>query len=398
MNASLWIRDLLGDAWSVTGQMSEEVAAYASRLWVRDARTGLMSLSTVLFLLFVAEIGVQAHFGLDHSHLYTFGLLSMLALHVLVSAGAVQDTKSIYVLGTVLLVVSGTAIMLLAHQAGAFTFTLFASIALLFVVVPILPWGLREASVVTLLIYLTFTASAFTGASRFNPQILWALQFIMIGAGVISLVMVARNTLIRKTDVRVRFELEKAHNKLLELSHLDPLTQTYNRRFLTDKFNEHLDLWRAQRLVCHFAYIDVDNFKPINDSFGHDFGDRVLRALSAGFNAVFKNRGFLVRMGGDEFALMFHGSDPEALIGEGKRLMQHSIPNRKCDVDLSVGLVTIPPDSSFTMEQVLRLADNVLYEAKDRKEVYSGQLNLVTCRMVHREAAVDEARAEETAT
>ncbi len=396
MTAYRLLVNLLRDAWSITGLMSDEVAAYASRLWVNDARSGLMSLSAAMFLLFLAEICVQARFGLDRAYLYTFGLLSVLAVHIMISARAVQDTRSIYVLGTALMVVSGTAIMLLAHQAGAFTFTLFSGVALLFVVVPIVPWGLREAAIVTALIYLTFTASAVSGGTRFDPQTLWALQFIMIGAGLNSLAMVARNTIIRKTDFRVRFELEKAHNKLLQLSHLDPLTQAYNRRFLSDQFAEHLARWQSDNHICHFAYIDIDNFKPINDTFGHDFGDRVLRALSKGFSSVVSERGFLVRMGGDEFALLFYGDDPNALMFEGRRIMLKSITGRKHPIDVSVGLVTIPPDANFTMEQVMRLADDALYEAKERKETFSGQMNMVVCEMAHRPVKIGERRPEET--
>lgn len=390
-----WLLNMLRDAWSITGRMSDEVAAYANKLWVSDARSGLVSLSVVMFLLFGAELAVQARFGIDRVHLYTFGLLAMLAVHIMFSAKAVQDTRSIYVLGTALLVVSGTAIMLLAHQVGAFTFTLFSSVALLFVVVPIVPWGLREATIVTALIYLTFTASAVSGGTRFDPQTLWALQFIMIGAGLISLAMVARNTLIRKTDFRVRFELEKAHNKLLQLSHLDPLTQAYNRRFLSDQFSEHLERWQADNLTCHFAYLDVDNFKPINDTFGHDFGDRVLRVLSKSFRAVFSKRGFLVRMGGDEFALMFHGDNPEALVERGKRIMMKSLPAGRCNVNLSVGLVTIPPDAGFSMDQVMRLADHALYEAKERKETFAGPINVVICTMAHTHVTNDELESED---
>ena len=218
--------------------------------------------------------------------------------------------SALYMLGTTLLMISGTAFVLLAHKTGDFNQVLFASVALLFMVAPLVPWGLREAVLVTGLIYLTFTVSTLTSYERFDSESLWSLQFIMLSAGLISLLLVMRNTTIRKADLQTRFDLEQTNRKILHLSNKDPLTGAWNRRFLKNVFEAKTQAWHADGKDFHFAYLDLDNFKPINDNCGHDFGDEVLRCVSQHFTVALGDDGYLVRMGGDEFALLYTSDDP----------------------------------------------------------------------------------------
>lgn len=97
-----------------------------------------------------------------------------------------------------MLVVNGVAFVLLAQHAGAFNTALFASVILLFLLMPLVPWGLREAAVVVALVYAVFTTSTLSVAGRFDHNTLWMLQFAMITAGVTTLVVISRNTLVRR--------------------------------------------------------------------------------------------------------------------------------------------------------------------------------------------------------
>lgn len=372
----------LRDAWSMNSYATDHVNLYAQKLVVDQARAGLMTLSLILFVLFGMETYMFMHFGYSRNHVYTGSLLVLLSMHMFFSAHATRDARTIYMLGTILLLISGTAFVLLAHQTGTFSLALFAGITMLFMVIPIVPWGLREATLVLALVYSTFTVSTWSSSREFDSQMLWALQYIMLGAGLISLAMVVRNTTVRKMDIRTRYDLELANRKMLHLSNKDPLTGAWNRRYLNNNFNIMTERWHSDGYTYHFAFLDLDDFKPINDSFGHDFGDEVLRTLSSVISDTLGEQGCLVRMGGDEFALLFHGEEPEALISNCLTEINRSVTPpgkyKHMKIGVSLGLVSVPPGLIATQEDIYREADASLYQAKERKNDISGNINMVS--------------------
>ncbi|MEN8207285.1 MAG: GGDEF domain-containing protein [Pseudomonadota bacterium] len=380
----------LGDAWGVYQYACDDTASYARKLGFQEARKGVTDMSLTLLLLFTMESIFFDSFSFQESYWYTTALLALLAFHILLSAQAARDIRSLYLLGTTLLIISGTAIVLLAHKTGMFDLVLFSSVILLYLVVPMVPWGLREALVVLAMIYGTFTVSIFTVhpnsggqviRSHFDHQTTWSLQLIMVGAVVISLGMVTRNILVRKSDIRNRFALEQRNKRLMHLSNRDALTGAWNRRFLKNAFEKKTTEWRSHGLAYHFAFLDIDNFKPINDKWGHDFGDDVLRCVTHAYSEVLGEKGFFVRMGGDEFALLFTGDDPEGLLSSGLEAIHRRIrpPTDSYDekITISIGMVSTSPDAPASQEVIYRTADKALYEAKERKGVIAGNLNLV---------------------
>ena len=371
----------LKDAWSTTSFATEDVSFYAQKLTTDEARKGLMGLSLVMLVLFGVESLLFKNSGLGTNAVSTCILLAFLSLHILVSARATRDSRSLYLLGTTLLIISGTAFVLLAQSSGSFNIALFASVTLLFMVVPIVPWGLKEALLVLCLIYGTFTLSTWSTSNNFDAETLWSLQFIMLGAGTISLTLVARNTVVRKTDIRNRFELEQLNRKMMHLSHKDPLTGTWNRRFLMNVFADKSAEWHAAGKMYHFAFLDLDDFKPVNDNYGHDFGDEVLRRVSQMFSQAVKEDGFLIRMGGDEFALLFISDDPETLIANTTEAIQQTIKppglRQHMPIGVSAGIASIPPGSTLSQDDIYRAADAALYKAKARKEHFAEHANIV---------------------
>ena len=372
----------LQDAWRASGFSSGEVALFARNAMLEETRRGLVLLGVVLLCIFSASALLFYQFGFAHSTVYTTGLLALLSAHIMVSARAARDASALYMLGTTLLMISGTAFVLLAHKTGDFNQVLFASVALLFMVAPLVPWGLREAVLVTVLIYLTFTVSTLTSYERFDSESLWSLQFIMLSAGLISLLLVMRNTTIRKADLQTRFDLEQSNRKILHLSNKDPLTGAWNRRFLKNVFEAKTQAWHADGKDFHFAYLDLDNFKPINDNCGHDFGDEVLRCVSQHFTAALGDDGYLVRMGGDEFALLYTSDDPEQQITNCLQKIRAAIRSpgqcKSMAIGMSVGLASVPVGVELSQEAIYREADEALYSAKARKGQYRDTANVVS--------------------
>ena len=380
----------LGDAWAVDQYACDETTCYARKLGLPEARKGIADMSLILLLLFGMEAIFFESFRYDLSYWYSTTLLAMLSLHILLSARAARDIRSLYLLGTTLLIISGMAIVLLAHQAGTFDLMLFSSVILLYLVVPMVPWGLREALIVLVMIYATFTTSIFSlhpfgGGqvirSHFDLQTVWSLQLIMAGAMVISLGMVVRNILVRKSDIRNRFALEQKNIRLMQLSNRDALTGAWNRRFLKNAFYNKAAEWRRQGLVYHFAFLDIDNFKPINDQWGHDYGDDVLRCVTHAYTEVLSETGFFIRMGGDEFALLFTGDDPVGLLSSGlsavHRRLRPPSGSQGENISISIGMVSIAPADGAAEDVIYHAADKALYEAKERKGGIAGDINLV---------------------
>jgi diguanylate cyclase (GGDEF)-like protein len=364
------LRDL-GELWSLTRFDGVELSEYAETLMFGDTRRGLMTLGIVSMLLLAASALAYALLGFDGIYVYSCSVLSALSLHITVSARAVQETRVLYLLGTTLLVVNGVAIVLLAHHAGSLNAALFAAVILLFLVMPLVPWGLREAAAIVALVYVLFTVSTLSVEGRFDRETLWMLQLAMLGAGLTTLTVIARNALIRRDDIRTRFELEKAHDRMQLLSLKDPLTGAWNRRFLEQKFAEIRRDYRRYGRTMSFALIDVDNFKMLNDSQGHDYGDLVLTRLVANFLALFKENEHLVRLGGDEFLLLMGGDDTRDMIERGATALrtdpQLFSGSAASQVGVSVGLLSLPPDVDASLEEVYRAADQALYESKARK-------------------------------
>ena len=169
------------------------------------------------------------------------------------------------------------------------------------------------------------------------------------------------------------YDLERAVSGQEQLRHLastDPLTNTLNRRALSEKLEQEMD--RAARyaslLTC--MMIDIDNFKQINDTHGHLVGDRILKQLAALLKREQRSPDAVARYGGEEFVVLL----PETTLAESrnfaervlKRVSSHDFgePGRPVRVTISIGLASYPDERVTDGESLLRLADTHLYRAK----------------------------------
>ena len=281
---------------------------------VEETRRGVMSMSLLLLLLIAAGLVAYAELELGNAYLYGYGLVALLAAHIYFSARSIGDIKVLHLLGITLLTVSATAFVSIAHQTSHVSGLLLANIMLLFMIVPVVPWGLREGTTVVFIIYSSLTLSIGSVIERFDTDTLWTLQFFMGAAAMISLALVARGVGVRKNDISARFDLEQAREHLFRLSNIDPLTGAWNRRYLPQAMDNLVERFGdGVRQFC-FAVFDVDDFKILNDTYGHEAGDAVLVCVSEAFTTRLNDNGYFLRLGGDEFALMLVHEDPTAFI------------------------------------------------------------------------------------
>ncbi|HEX9174013.1 MAG TPA: GGDEF domain-containing protein [Telluria sp.] len=363
--AAMMVDDLSG-VWSCTEFRLPGLGDYAAPVITGETRRGVALLSLVAMLFLGLAAAVSSAFGLGASYTYTYSLLAALALHIYLSSGRVEQLGALYLLAMLLLVVCGSALVLLAQRAGQLHAILLLSVAVLIMLVPVVPWGLREAAASTGAIYLMFTASTWLSRFRFAALDLWVLQCLMLIAALISLALVGRALGLRKHDLKLRFELEQAQRELIELVDRDHLTGCWNRRHLESDFERVVARHHAAGVTSYFGLFDIDRFKSINDTFGHGTGDAVLRAVHAAFSDLAGDQ-YLARLGGDEFALLMCGPDvpgrvERALASVGAQLPA-ALPGG-AKVTVSLGLVRLPAQAGPAFDSAYRQADELLYAAK----------------------------------
>ena len=222
--------------WSSTDFESDELTHYAEQFMKTEVSHGVGILGLVTLLLLIASSILYGLLEYSELYLYTCAMLGLLCLHVMFTSRRVSDTKALYLLCMTLIIVSGVAFVLLAHREGNFNNALLPSIVVLFMVIPIVPWGLREGLAIVSLIYLVFTLSTVSVEGRFSSDNLLVLQFMMLVSSMISLTILSRNVSVRKDDIKARYELENAHRNMERLSYEDSLTGAWNRRYFEVQF------------------------------------------------------------------------------------------------------------------------------------------------------------------
>ncbi|GAU77034.1 sensor domain-containing diguanylate cyclase [Fusibacter sp. 3D3] len=182
--------------------------------------------------------------------------------------------------------------------------------------------------------------------------------------------MLSAHLAIALINNKQRNELNHMIEKLNELSFIDSLTGIYNRQafneFLPSLYKEAIDL--KQNLV--FAMIDLDNFKALNDAFGHQEGDLCLQQFGDLLKDVVGNLGYSYRYGGDEFSVLFMGIELEVVDSILEEICQKSSKMYTLDphltVSASIGAVFIENGdcADLQMRSFISYADNALYIAK----------------------------------
>lgn len=156
--------------------------------------------------------------------------------------------------------------------------------------------------------------------------------------------------------------------KIRQFAERDQLTGLWNRRAVLKKMQEMHDLWQKQQQSYSLILLDLDHFKLINDSLGHDAGDAALRRCATTLSAVVRSQDLVSRYGGEEFLLLFPGvaASELPLIAEKIRMTlagcQLIWQNQPIELSASLGYITVYPGAKA--EQLLTLADKAMYQAK----------------------------------
>ncbi|MDP5254315.1 MULTISPECIES: sensor domain-containing diguanylate cyclase [unclassified Vibrio] len=173
------------------------------------------------------------------------------------------------------------------------------------------------------------------------------------------------------SDIRELFE---DYHQLSALAHQDSLTQVSNRRAFEYYLDELILRCKEKQKVFALLYLDLDNFKQVNDRFGHQQGDRVLQKLANTLNAALRKGDMIARLGGDEFAILIHDCGDEAsiltMIKRFEQQITAALDNFELSVNLgaSIGAAFFPQDG-IRQDTLLEVADKRMYHLKFQKKL-----------------------------
>jgi len=170
--------------------------------------------------------------------------------------------------------------------------------------------------------------------------------------------------------LRSQAAVRNAENRLHALAHTDAVTGTGNRHAFNERLAAAIEAARDQGTRVALVYIDLDNFKTLNDTFGHAAGDGLLRQVARRLQSVVRSTDAISRLGGDEFAVILPlDMDDAALNTYGQRIVgtfHHSFTEvgQQMTMTCSAGIATFPGDAA-DMDGLVSNADTAMYRAKE---------------------------------
>ncbi|MEQ8834454.1 MAG: GGDEF domain-containing protein [Miltoncostaeaceae bacterium] len=252
-----------------------------------------------------------------------------------------------------LLVAGGTVLITLGIDAQGATHTGFAYtyvLAMLYAAVFFRPWAAG--------LHVAFAAACFGALLILKPTESGVTDWLIL-----TITLATAGAVIS----RIHSVADGVSAALAEAARTDPLTGAANRRAYHEGLADELGRTRRTGEPLALLLCDIDHFKTINDTHGHDEGDEVLKAVVGALGEQRRTGDLVARLGGEEFALVLPRTDLGGGIAaaeRARRAVHDAVSAHGLDVTMSVGLA-IHPDAGTDAESLLRAADRALYSAKD---------------------------------
>jgi diguanylate cyclase (GGDEF)-like protein len=196
-------------------------------------------------------------------------------------------------------------------------------------------------------------ADLYSGDEYSNAIVLFSNTVIRFGFFIIAAYFVWR--------------LRKSQETVQALARLDYVTEVFNSRYFHELLG--IELSRSLRYGLSFTlvYLDLDNFKLINDRFGHDVGDSLIKFIAEGLKSQLRNSDVLGRLGGDEFAILFPETgqqEAEAVMSKVSNYIKERLNEKYSFITFSAGAVTFMSTPNST-EETIKIADQLMYSVKN---------------------------------
>lgn len=172
-----------------------------------------------------------------------------------------------------------------------------------------------------------------------------------------------------KSELQIALKNAFAQNKLKYLANFDELTGVMNRRRFNEEFNMEIEKIKEEGEEFSLVMIDMDEFKKINDTYGHNFGDKVLKGFSDLINSCIRESDIIARLSGDEFAILFKNC-PADIAKKRMSTITETVDSNKINgvnVSFSYGISEVRSGDNITSEEAMLLADTKMYNSKRLK-------------------------------
>ena len=172
-------------------------------------------------------------------------------------------------------------------------------------------------------------------------------------------------------QIATAIQRKQLEEEMEKLAHFDSMTGACNRGYGLALLGRELKFARRRKTPFLLIYIDIDDFKNINDTFGHGEGDQVLKKVVKLLKSTLRDIDIICRMGGDEFLLIFPNSSPKNLSIINERFIKNLIKlnqtiKKPYKIGFSIGISCYNPDNPRSMDELIRIADNRMYEDKKK--------------------------------
>jgi diguanylate cyclase (GGDEF)-like protein len=227
----------------------------------------------------------------------------------------------------------------------------------LFYLVPIVlvTWAVNQTTglFLSILSALSWLAAESTGITDTNLSVYFWNTFIHAGFFITVTYLVAK--------------LQKARREERRAARTDFISGAVNARYFNELLQMEIDRIRRYPHPITVVYIDIDNFKLVNDLFGHSMGDEVLRCIVHELKSQLRSTDIIARVGGDEFSLLLPSTrqpEAEVVLSKVRPNLLAAMQRRNWPVTFSMGAVTCvtPP---YSVEQIINMADELMYEVKN---------------------------------
>ncbi|MGD8177287.1 putative bifunctional diguanylate cyclase/phosphodiesterase [Marinimicrobium sp. ARAG 43.8] len=180
------------------------------------------------------------------------------------------------------------------------------------------------------------------------------------------------DTQLLERTLRYAIERKRTEQHLSHLAHYDSLTDIPNRILFRDRLEHAILLAERDRGQFALMFIDLNGFKQVNDSFGHDTGDTMIRVCAERLQECMRSSDSVARMGGDEFTLLLENTDSAADIAHiAEKIIQrigapYHLGGYEMSIGCSIGIATFP-DTGRDADTLLKNADTAMYQAKQQE-------------------------------
>ena len=376
---------LLFPVFALAGLLVRPSSAFVGRARVRVLLDGVMVVASLFVVSWATSLGTVYHAGAQNS----FGLTVSLAYPgsdlVLITVAVLVASRARLNAG-LLLLVGGLASMAFADSAfaylvaagtygtGAFTDVAWVAAFLAIGVSALFPEADEhsgqarvDSSAAIALPYLLLVAGTSCHDHRRPPRNMDTP--VTLGAEAVAIAgLLLRQLIVVLDNRRLTRDVMAQKDELTHRAFHDPLTGLANRALFYDRVAHALDLHHRDMRPVSVIFVDLDDFKSVNDAFGHDAGDEVLTAVAERLRAVFRTGDTIARLGGDEFAVLLEDDGDPALVA-GRLLDALTAPvsvgTRYLPVRASIGSTTLDPTRERTdIQELLKQADLAMYAAK----------------------------------